>query len=106
MIRRTPMQTVIDVDAHFEPGKDWLKPYPKLAAKLPEPDVIEIVIDTICGDLLRELPPESRPSRAELEPPGLLTLFADEKDQEAARRGEIEGQSMQHAANAAARVKW
>jgi predicted TIM-barrel fold metal-dependent hydrolase len=100
------MPTVIDVDAHFEPGKDWLKPYPKLAAKLPEPDLIQIVIDTICGDLLRELPAERRPSRAELEPPGLLALFAEEKAQEATRRGAIENQSMIHAANASTRVKW
>jgi hypothetical protein len=29
------MQPIIDVDSHFEPGDDWLDPYPALAARLP-----------------------------------------------------------------------
>lgn len=30
--------TVIDVDAHFEPGDEWLLPYPDLARRLPKLD--------------------------------------------------------------------
>ena len=27
---------IFDIDAHFEPGNDWLDPYPALRAKLPK----------------------------------------------------------------------
>jgi hypothetical protein len=30
------MPTIIDVDSHFEPGDDWLEPYPNLKARLPK----------------------------------------------------------------------
>ena len=72
------MTTIIDVDAHFEPGADWLEPYPELAARLPKLDPGLLVVDTIVGDLLRDVPVEQRPPLAELLPPGLLTLFGDE----------------------------
>ena len=27
---------IIDIDSHFEPGSDWLEPYPDLARRLPK----------------------------------------------------------------------
>ena len=30
------MTAIIDIDAHFEPGDDWLEPYPQLAKRLPK----------------------------------------------------------------------
>jgi len=97
---------IIDVDAHFEPGGDWLAPYPKLAAKLPKLDPSLLAVDAIVGDLLRDVPEAQRPPIAELLPPGLLTLFGNEKLAEAERRKEFEGKSQFQKANAAARVKW
>jgi predicted TIM-barrel fold metal-dependent hydrolase len=100
------MQSVIDVDAHFEPGADWLAPYPKLAARLPKLDPSLLAVDAIVGDLLRDVPLERRPPVSELLPPGLLTLFGNEKLAEAERRSEFEGKNQFQVANAQARVKW
>jgi predicted TIM-barrel fold metal-dependent hydrolase len=97
---------IIDVDSHFEPGQDWLAPYPELAAKLPPLNPVLLAIDAIAGDLLRGVPEAQRPSVAELTPPGLLTLYGDEKRAEADRRKEFEGKNQFQVANAAARVKW
>ena len=41
------MAMVIDVDSHFEPGDDWLLPYPKLAARLPKLEPAKLAVDTI-----------------------------------------------------------
>ena len=100
------MTTIIDVDAHFEPGGDWLAPYPKLAAKLPKLDPALLAVDAIVGDLLRDVPAAQRPPVAELLPPGLLTLFGNEKLAEAQRRQEFEGKAQFQVANAQARIKW
>jgi uncharacterized protein len=100
------MTTIIDVDSHFEPGGDWLAPYPKLAARLPKLDPSLLAVDAIVGDLLRDVPEAKRPPVAELLPPGLLTLFGDEKKAEAERRKEFEGKSQFQVANAQARVAW
>jgi predicted TIM-barrel fold metal-dependent hydrolase len=97
---------VIDVDAHFEPGGDWLAPYPELAAKLPKLDPALLAVDAITGDLLRDVPPAQRPPLAELLPPGLLTLFGNEKLAEAERRQEFEGKAQFQKANAQARLAW
>jgi len=97
---------IIDIDSHFEPGSDWLEPYPELAKKLPPLDPGLLAIDAIVGDLLRGVPPEQRPPVAELLPPGLLTLFSAEKAGEKERRAEFEGKSQFQVANAEARVKW
>jgi predicted TIM-barrel fold metal-dependent hydrolase len=100
------MTPIIDIDAHLEPGEDWLAPYPELAKKLPKLNPGLLAIDAIVGDLLRGVPEEERPPVRDLLPPGLLTLFGGEKKAEAERRAEFEGKSQFQVANAAARVKW
>ncbi len=100
------MRTIIDVDAHFEPGHDWLDPYPELAARLPKLDPARLAVHTIVGDLLRDVPEDERPPMAELLPPGLLTLFGNEKQAEAERRAEFVGKHQFQAANARARLAW
>jgi predicted TIM-barrel fold metal-dependent hydrolase len=97
---------IIDIDAHFEPGGGWLEPYPELAARLPKLDPALLAVDAIVGDLLRDVPEAKRPPIAELLPPGLLTLFGNEKLAEAERRREFEGKAQFQVANAQARVKW
>jgi uncharacterized protein len=100
------MTAIIDIDSHFEPGGDWLRPYPKLAARLPKLDPPLLAVDAIVGDLLRDVPEAKRPSVAELLPPGLLTLFGNERLGEAERRKEFEGRNQFQVANAQARVAW
>ena len=100
------MQPIIDVDSHFEPGVDWLAPYPELAARLPKLDPSLLAVDAIAGDLLRDVPERDRPSLAELAPPGLATLFGQEKAAEAERRAEFAGKAQFQVANATARVAW
>jgi|SRR5262245_4324359 len=100
------MSPIIDIDSHFEPGSDWLQPYPKLAARLPKLDLGLLAVDAIVGDLLRDVPDAKRPPMAELLPPGLLTLFGNEKLAEAERRAEFDGKAQFQVANAKARVKW
>jgi predicted TIM-barrel fold metal-dependent hydrolase len=100
------LNAVIDVDSHFEPGGDWLAPYPKLAARLPKLDPALLAVDAIVGDLLRDVPESERPPLAELLPPGLFTLFGNEKLAEAERRKEFEGKAQFQKANAQARVAW
>ena len=41
------MRAVIDIDSHFEPGSDWLKPYPRLAERLPKLDASLLAVDAI-----------------------------------------------------------
>jgi len=97
---------IIDIDSHFEPGADWLEPYPDLAKRLPRVDPALLAVHTIVGDVLRDVPHAERPPVAELLPPGLLTLFGEEKAGEAARRAEFAGKQQFQKANASARVKW
>ena len=88
------MARIIDVDAHFEPGDDWLEPYPSLAARLPKLNPGLLAVDTIVGDLLRNVPEAEQPPLEALLPPGLLTLFGQEKTDEKERRAEFEGQPL------------
>ena len=97
---------IIDVDSHFEPGSDWLDPYPELAARLPRLDPSLLAVDAIVGDLLRDVPAPARPPVDALLPPGLLALFGQEKAAEAERRAEFEGKNQFQVANAKARVEW
>src|SRR5690242_15635632 len=98
--------TIIDVDSHFEPGEDWLEPYPELAARLPKLNPSLLAVDAIVGDLLRDVPAAARPPLDELLPPGLQMLFGQEKAAEAERRREFAGKSQFQVANAQARVAW
>ena len=100
------MRTIIDIDSHFEPGSDWLDPYPKLKAKLPPENMAALAVDSIVGDILRNVPKEEQPAFEELVPPGAAILFGDEKAAEAERRKEFEGKQQRQVADAAARVKW
>ena len=100
------MATVIDVDSHFEPGDDWLDPYPALKAKLPKLEPARLAVDTIVGDLLHDVPEDQRPPLQDLFPPGLVTLFGQEKAGEKERRAEFEGKNQFQVANAQARLKW
>jgi predicted TIM-barrel fold metal-dependent hydrolase len=99
------MAAVIDVDSHFEPGGDWLEPYPALAARLPRLDPSLLAVDAIVGDL-RDVPETARPPAVELLPPGLATLFGGEKAAEAERRAAFAGKDQFQVANARARVAW
>jgi len=100
------MGLVIDVDAHFEPGEDWLARYPDLARRLPKLHGGALAVKVICGDLVASIPEERRPSVEELAPPGLLTLFAKEKAEEKERRAEFAGRNQMEVANTQARLKW
>ncbi|MFO0689066.1 MAG: amidohydrolase family protein [Myxococcota bacterium] len=100
------MTAIIDIDAHFEPGSDWLAPYPDLAKRLPPPDPAFLAVDAIVGDLLRGVPADRRPPMSELVPPGAAILFGKEKAEEKERRAEFEGKHQHQVADAAGRVKW
>lgn len=100
------MPTIIDVDAHFEPGHGWLEAYPDLAARLPELDPARLAVDATVGDLLRDVPQDQRPPLSELLPPGLETLYGGERSAEAERRAEFEGKHQFQEANAKARMQW
>ena len=97
---------VIDVDAHFEPGDDWLAPYPDLKARLPVVNPGKLAVDSICGDLLHDVPEDKRPPMEELVPPGAAILFGQEKAEEAERRKAFEGRNQMQTANAQARLQW
>jgi uncharacterized protein len=96
---------IIDVDAHFEPGGDWL-------AALPEArrEASEARPGAARGGRDRGRPAARRargaaPAAPSCCPPGLLTLFGNEKLAEADRRAEFEGKSQFQVANAKARVR-
>jgi predicted TIM-barrel fold metal-dependent hydrolase len=99
-------QLVIDVDSHFEPGNDWLVPYPELAAKLPALDMTRIVTDSVVGELLRDVPEAQRPPLASLKPPGVELMFGREKVDEQRRRAEFGERAQMPVANARARLEW
>ena len=97
---------IIDIDSHFEPGGDWLAPYPELVARLPPLDPSRLATDAIVGDLIRDVPEAERPPLSELAPPGMALLYGQEKSDEAERRAEFEGKNQFQVANAQARVAW
>ena len=37
---------VIDIDSHFEPGPEWLEPYPDLAKRLPKLEPARLAMNT------------------------------------------------------------
>ena len=81
--------TVIDVDAHFEPGDDWLDPYPDLAKRLPklDPGAARGRRDRR-RPAARRRPPAQRPPFDAAGAAGLAVLFGQEKTarKRAARR--------------------
>lgn len=97
---------IIDIDSHFEPGEDWLEPYPKLKAKLPRVPKETGLIEGIMGDLLRNVPRDEWRPMDELMPPGARVLLGQEQLAESQRRAEFEGKQQRADADAAARVKW
>jgi predicted TIM-barrel fold metal-dependent hydrolase len=100
------MSRIIDIDSHFEPGDDWLEPYPELAARLPELDRSRLAVDAMVGDLLRGVPESERPPYRDLIPPQLELLYGREKSEEQDRRAEFEGKNQFQVANAKARLAW
>ncbi len=100
------MTAIIDIDSHFEPGDDWLAPFPELAKRLPKLNPGLLAVDAIAGDMLRGVPIEDRPPLRDLVPPGFQILFGQEKAGEKSRRAEFEGKNQFQVANAAARIKW
>jgi len=97
---------IIDIDAHFEPGPEWLADHPRLAARLPSLPPGEMALDGIAGDLLRDVPRDQWPAMDSLVPPGLATLFGQERADEQARQDEFAGRNQFEVANAGARVQW
>jgi len=97
---------IIDIDSHFEPGSDWLEPYPALRARLPKLHPAVSAVEGVAGDLLRNVSDADRPSLNELTPPGMAILLGQEKADEADRRAEFEGKQQRQVADAHARVKW
>lgn len=100
------MALILDVDAHFEPGPEWLSPYPELAKRLPPLDPAVLAVDAIVGDLLHYVPEAERPPMKDLLPPGMALLHGQEKDDEASRRSEFEGKNQFQVANTQARLAW
>lgn len=100
------MSLILDVDAHFEPGPEWLEPYPELAKRLPPLDPALLAVDAIVGDLLHYVPENERPPMSELVPPGMAILHGQEKQDEAKRREEFAGKSQFQVANTQARLAW
>src|SRR6476660_7673752 len=91
--------SVIDVDAHFEPGPSWVDAFPELKAKLPVVTPAHRFVKGFDG-ILSDVPENEWPSLAEMAPPGLAVLSGE---------GEIEGfegASMFPVTDAATRVAW
>ena len=93
---------VIDVDTHFEPGRAWLEHYPKLADRLPEYSVAESTLRATVGDLMANVPPDERPTRDQLMPPGIAAILGEEK---VADYG-FDGSAMHTLADPRARLAW
>ena len=93
---------VIDIDTHFEPGRQWLADYPKLAERLPEYSVAEATMRAQVGDLLARVPPEDRPPTEALLPPGLAAILGQVKVEGYG----FKGSAMHTETDAKARVAW
>ena len=94
--------TVIDIDTHFEPGRQWLADYPKLVERLPEYSVAEATMRAQVGDLLAQVPPEDRPPIDALLPPGLAAILGQVKVDGYG----FEGSAMHTQTDAATRIAW
>ena len=87
---------VIDVDAHFEPARDWLDEFPALKTELPEllpdtdprfrMDTGEMFAYFVSDDLLRNVPREQRMPIEQLVTPVMQLMFDPERPEELATR--------------------
>jgi len=98
--------TVIDVDAHFEPGDEWLLPYPDLAKRLPKLDPGALAVHAIVGDLLRDVPAAARPPFEQLVPPVSPSCTGRKKSSRRSVAPKFEGKNQFQVANAQAGLKW
>ena len=71
--------SIIDVDAHFEPGDAWLDDLPELRDRMPSFPYEDRIIAFVCGDLLRDVPPDAWPATDDLVPPGIRAIMGKEK---------------------------
>jgi predicted TIM-barrel fold metal-dependent hydrolase len=93
---------IIDVDTHFEPGREWLAEYPHLAARLPEYSVADSTVQAMVGDLLADIPEAQHPSREMLLPPRIAAILGEEKIEGYG----FEGSAMHTPADPKARLAW
>src|SRR4051812_36600981 len=70
---------VIDVDTHFEPGREWLDDHPRLAERLPEYSVAGATVEAMVGDLFSGVPEAERPPLDRLLPPRIAAILGEEK---------------------------
>jgi predicted TIM-barrel fold metal-dependent hydrolase len=94
--------TVIDIDTHFEPGREWLADHPNLAERLPEYSVAEATMRAQVGDLLALVPPEQRPPVDTLLPPGLAAILGQVKVEGYG----FDGSAMHSQTDATRRIEW
>jgi uncharacterized protein len=105
--------SVIDIDAHFEPTRDWLDEFPALKAKLPDrfptddPRFImkspEMFAYFVTDDLLRAVPAEKRMPMDRLVTPGMIENYDPDRGPEAGYPGSDQHQEMQ---DVPARISW
>src|SRR3954451_8056506 len=93
---------VIDIDTHFEPGREWLVGHPKLAERLPTYSVAESTMRAQVGDLLAGVPAEDRPPVEALLPPGLAAILGQTKVDGYG----FEGSAMHTQTDASSRLAW
>ena len=93
---------VIDIDTHFEPGREWLAERPSLAERLPNYSVAEATMRAQVGDLLALVPAEKRPPVDALLPPGLAAILGQVKVDGYG----FEGSAMHTQTDATTRLEW
>ena len=94
--------TVIDIDTHFEPGREWLAEHPKLADRLPTYSVAEATMRAQVGDLLSLVPVDERPPTEALVPPGIAAILGQVKVEGYG----FAGSAMHSQTSAATRIEW
>ena len=97
---------IFDIDAHFEPGNDWLDPYARCARScrtfIPPSPPSKGSPAISCGRCPRSIAPPWKSCSRRAWPCSSVSEKADE----AARRAEFEGKNQREVADAAARVQW
>lgn len=105
--------TVIDIDAHFELGDDWLDEFPALKAKLPDKFPTddprftlrspEMFAYFVTDDLLRGVPREKRMPIGRLVTPHMRLLYDPDRGPEAGYEGSDQHMPMD---DVATRLRW